>query len=97
MKRKGKLVNRKIRSSDKVMNKKLVKLEAKIAHEIATPKYKYPHIGKLSIHYRKRHKQPCIIEGKFYPENHSKTFPPQITIMWQGKYGFIKTFQLKRR
>ena len=89
-------MSRKIRISDKVMNKQLVKLEARIVREIATPKYKYFHLGRLSIHYRKRCKKPYIIEGKFYPENHGKTFPPAITIIWQGKHGFIKGFRLKK-
>ena len=85
-----------IRVGDKVMNRQLVKLEAKIVREIATPKYKYPHLGRLSIHYRKRRKKPYIIEGMFYLENHGKTFPPAITIIWQGKHGFIKTFLLRK-
>ena len=89
-------MSRKSRTSDKVMNKQLVKLEARIVREIAMPKYRYFHLGKLSVHYRKRRRQPYIVEGKIYPENHSKTFLPQITIMWQGKRGFIKSIPLRK-
>ena len=85
-----------IRAGDKVMNKRLVKLEARIVREIATPKHKYFRLGKLSIHYRKRRRLPYIIEGKFHPENYNKTFTPKITIMWCGKHGFIRTIQLRK-
>ena len=88
-------MNKPLRTSDKVMSKKLAKLEAKIVKEIATPKHKYFELGKLSIHYRKQRRQPYIIEGKFHPENHNKTFSPAITIMWQGKHGFIRTIKVR--
>ena len=69
---------RRIRSGDKVMNKKLLKLEEKIIREIATPKHKYLKFGKLSIHLDKAKISICT-EGRYHDPIH---FPRQIRILF---------------
>lgn len=84
---------RKIRMGDKVMSKKLMKLEERIQKEIATPKHKYLSIGNLSIHLDKRVKSTCT-EGKYHDP---VCYPKKIRILWRGKKSFwIKCIPLER-
>jgi hypothetical protein len=77
---------------DKVMSKKLMKLEKRIAKEIATPKHKYLSIGNLSIHLDKRYVSGCT-EGRYHDPI---TFPKKLRILWVGKNTWVKVIPLEK-
>ena len=82
----------KYRTGDKVMSRKIAKIENAIIRDIAKPKHKYLNLGRLSVHYDQA-RTSYHTEGVWHAPIY---FPAQLRILWMSKKT-VRVWTIKSR
>lgn len=77
---------------DKILSRRVARLEREIIRDIAKPKHKYFKLGALSVHYDQGRTSYCT-EGVWHD---SIRFCPQLRILWMRKHIWVRTIKLGR-
>ena len=85
----------KYRAGDKVMSKRIARCERRIIQDIARPKKRQFHIGKLWTYYDASRPHPVKIEGLYHPEYECVIIPAQIRFVYWGNSILVKVIRLK--
>ena len=86
---------RKYRMGDKLMSKRIAHSEKRIVQDIARPKKRQFHIGKLWVYYDESRPHPVRIEGMYCPEYECVIIPAQIRLVYREKSILVKVIRLK--
>lgn len=85
----------KYRTGDRIMSKRIARREKRIVQDIARPKKRQFHIGKLWVYYDVSRPHPVMIEGMYHPKYECMAIPAQIRLVYWGKSTIVKVIRLK--
>ena len=86
---------RKYRMGDKVMSRRIARRENRIVQDMARPKKRQFHIGKLWVYYDVSRPHPVRIGGMYHPKYECMVDPAQIRFVYWGKSILVKVIRLK--